>query len=183
MEKVPVSVTLIDNSAIRGREKNFAIVTIALAPVLASWRESLFAYEWLHKDGSLKTPDEQSGSVREKRQAITEQIRKGAPLERPVLGIGILDTVEIGSGRDVLLTLAVHGLSQIEVHIPKSHAEELKPFIKNPGLDPTSPGTRLNYFLYPDRHRASFCIVLCRGHFDAEWHQQHDRSKSKIDGY
>jgi hypothetical protein len=130
MEQTPVSVTLTDNPAIQGRETSFMTVTIELEPILASWKNSLFAHEWLHRDGTLKAPDEQPDKVREKRKVISGLIRKGESLERPVLGMGILDTVEIGAGRDVLLTLASQGLSRIDVHIPKSHLGEFKPFIK-----------------------------------------------------
>ncbi len=126
----PAAPAFIDNPAIAGKT-SFATVTISVAPVIASWRESLFAHEWLHADGSLKQPKEQSDTIREKRSAIEARLAAGEPLERPVLGIGILDTVEIGAGRDTLLTLAARGISQISVHIPRSHMDEFRLFIKN----------------------------------------------------
>jgi hypothetical protein len=122
--------TFIDNPAISSRPASYTTVTVALAPVLASWRESLFAHEWLRPDGSVKPSSEQASPLQEKRAAIEARIKDGAPLERPVLGIGILDTVEIGSGRDTLLTLAAAGISQASVHIPKSHLDEFRLFIK-----------------------------------------------------
>lgn len=122
--------SFIDNPAVAGKS-SFTIVTVALAPIVASWRESLFAHEWLHPDGSLKTVKEQSPAVQEKRQKIEARLKSAEPLERPVLGIGILDTVEIGAGRDTLLTCAAAGLSQISVHIPTSHMDEFRLFIKN----------------------------------------------------
>ena len=121
----------IDNPAIAGRGQNFATVTVALAPVLASWRESLFAHEWLNPNGTLKAPDQQKPEIRDQRLLIDKKIHSGAPLERPVLGIGIMDNIEIGSGRDTLLTLAAAGLNQIPVHIPRSHLDEFRPFIKD----------------------------------------------------
>ncbi len=121
----------IDNPAIAGRAQNFTTVTVDLVPVLASWRESLFAHEWLNQNGTLKNPGEQRDSVRDQRLAIAGKIQSGAPLERPVLGIGIMDNIEIGSGRDTLLTLAAEGLHTISVHIPRSHLDEFRPFIKD----------------------------------------------------
>lgn len=120
----------IDNPAVAGKS-SFTVVTIAIAPIVASWRESLFAHEWLHPDGSLKSAQEQSATVQEKRRSVEEKLKSSQPLERPVLGIGILDTVEIGAGRDILLTCAAAGYSQISVHIPTSHMDEFRLFIKN----------------------------------------------------
>ncbi len=130
MPKAPPAPTFIDNPAIKSREAAYVAVTISVAPVLASWRDSLFAHEWLHPDGSVKKPGEQSELLSIRRAALESRIREGSPLERPVLGIGILDTVEIGSGRDTLLTLAALGMTQIPVHIPRSHLDEFRLFIK-----------------------------------------------------
>ena len=120
-----------DNPAIAGRPQNFTTVTVDLAPVLGSWRESLFAHEWLNRNGSVKKPDEQSAEVRARRESVTQALAGGGTLERPVLGIGILDNVEIGAGRDVLLTLAALGYSQISVHIPRGNLDEFAGFIKD----------------------------------------------------
>ena len=130
MPKAPPAPIFIDNPAIKSREAAYVAVTISVAPVLASWRDSLFAHEWLHPDGSVKKPGEQSELLSIRRAALESRIREGSPLERPVLGIGILDTVEIGSGRDTLLTLAALGMTQIPVHIPRSHLDEFRLFIK-----------------------------------------------------
>ena len=130
MTKAVLSPHYIDNPAVAGKA-SFATVTVSVAPVIASWRESLFAHEWLHSDGTLKTTKEQSPALQEKRKLVEDRLKAGQDIERPVLGIGILDTVEIGAGRDILLTLASAGLSQISVHIPKSHMDEFRLFIKN----------------------------------------------------
>lgn len=121
----------IDNPALGSRQAAYMTVTLSMAPVLASWKESLFAHEWLRPDGTVKPPAEQNDSVREKRQIVEKKLKDGAPLERPVLGIGILDTVEIGAGRDTLLTLAAAGIGQISAHIPRSHYDEFRLFIKS----------------------------------------------------
>lgn len=121
--------SFIDNPAVGGKA-GFITVTVSVGLVIASWRESLFAHEWLREDGSLKSPRDQSPGLQEKRRAIEARLEQGEAFEKPVLGMGILDTVEIGSGRDVLLTLASAGVSQIPVHIPKSHLEEFRLFIK-----------------------------------------------------
>ena len=99
-------------------------------PVLASWTDSLFAHEWLTRDGQPKSIDQLSDAAREKREMAETLFSKGDALERPVLGLGIMDNLEIGAGKDVLITLAAHHIDQVSVHIPTSHIDDFKIFIK-----------------------------------------------------
>lgn len=119
----------IDNPTLRGREDNFITINVKTGPVIASWRESLFAHEWLHKDGSIRSRHDMSDKMRARRQAAEELIQGVSPITRPVLGIGITDTLEIGSGRDILLALAAQGVKVVSVHIPKSHQVDFRMFI------------------------------------------------------
>jgi len=118
-----------DNPAIKGREKNYAEVTVSIPKIVQSWRESLFSYEWMMPDGRIKARDELPEGERPKRDAAEAAIRDGKVLEKPVLGIGLLENVEIGTGRAIVLTLAAHGVKTMPVHIPASHKDEFQPFI------------------------------------------------------
>lgn len=121
----------IDNRAILGREDKFTTVSVAVMAILASWKDSLFAHEWLTKEGRPKSIDQLSDAARAKRAQTDELLAKGSPLERPVLGLGIMDNLEIGAGKDVLMTLAAHNIDQASVHIPKSHIDDFKIFIRS----------------------------------------------------
>lgn len=121
-----------DNSALKGREKAFITVDALVAPVLASWKESLFAHEWLHPDGSIKKPSEMTEKMALRRQGVEDRLGSEQALERPVLGIGILDNIEIGAGRDLFLALAARGIDKIPVHIPQSHLDDFRFFVRNP---------------------------------------------------
>lgn len=121
-----------ENPAIRGREDAFIAVEALVAPVLASWKESLFAHEWLHQDGSIRKPAEMPEPIRIRRKATEESIDQGPLLERPVLGIGIMDNIEIGAGKDLFLTLAARGVQTIPVHIPKSQIKDFRFFVRFP---------------------------------------------------
>ncbi len=125
-----VAVNFITNPAIKGREDKFITLQIAIEPIVKSWRKSLFAHEWIKPDGTLKSAEELSDSNRAKRLRVEDRLRKGEALECPVLGLGVTDDVEIGSGRDILLTLADHKISVIEVHIPKSHERDFHSFLR-----------------------------------------------------
>lgn len=125
-----LGLSLIDHSSLKGREARYAVVHVDTALTLKSWKTSLFSFEWLNPDGSLRALDDLPVHERDKRLKVEKALSGGERLERPVLGIGILDNVEIGAGRDVFLTLAARGFKEIEVHIPVSCQTEFKRFLK-----------------------------------------------------
>jgi hypothetical protein len=129
MNTTSMHISFITNPAIKGREDKFVTLKIAVEPVVKSWKHSLFAHEWVKPDGTLKSPHELSDANRAKRLRVEERLKKGEALECPVLGLGVTDEVEIGSGRDVLLTLADHEVAVIEVHVPKSHSDDFRAFV------------------------------------------------------
>ncbi len=110
-------------------EGKYVTLTVDAGSVLESWKNSLFSFEWLDAAGSIRQPDDMPIREREKRLAVENDLKAGAALDRPILGIGIMDNVEIGSGRAVFLTLAAMGHKTIPVAVPKSCAKDFKPFI------------------------------------------------------
>ncbi len=118
-----------DNPAIRGREANYVCVRVDVPAVLKSWKLSLYSFEWLARDGTIKAAKDLPPAEQPKRLEVEGKIGAGQPLERPVLGIGILENVEIGSGRAVFMTAAALGAKDIPVHIPRSHEKDFKPFL------------------------------------------------------
>ncbi len=125
-----VTASFIDNPAIKGREDKFLCLNVSIASVIDSWKDSLFAHEWVKPDGSLKKPNELNEANRLKRLEIETALHEGRPLFKPVLGLGMMDNVEIGSGKDVLMTLASLAQDSLPVHIPKSHADDFKLFLR-----------------------------------------------------
>ena len=119
----------VDNPVVAGREDRYDTVEIHVDSVLESWRMSLFSYEWVRPDGQIKTLTELPPAEQPKRTAVEESLKNQTPLEKPVLGIGLLENVEIGSGRALFLTLAALGCKTLPVHIPKSNLKEFKGFI------------------------------------------------------
>lgn len=117
------------NPVISGRENKYTTINIKVDAVLESWRMSLFSYEWILPDGRIRAEGELSESERPKRHAVEENIKSKAPLETPILGIGLLENIEIGSGRATFLTLAAHGCKTMPVHVPKSNIKEFAPFL------------------------------------------------------
>ncbi len=110
------------------RGDHYMEITVDTAKIMKSWRESLFSFEWLLPDGRIKTANELSDSERPRREAVETALAQGQPLDKPILGIGMMDNVEIGSGRAVFLTLVAHGAKTIPVHIPRGNEADFKKF-------------------------------------------------------
>ncbi|MCB1532714.1 MAG: hypothetical protein KDJ35_07580 [Alphaproteobacteria bacterium] len=104
-------------------------ITVDVARVLESWRDSIFSFEWLLNDGTIKPERDLPPREKPKRALVEEKLSKNQPLEKPILGIGINDNVEIGVGRAEFLTLAAHGAKTIPVYIPKSNESDFKEFL------------------------------------------------------
>ncbi|MGQ0527354.1 MAG: hypothetical protein ACT4OY_04905 [Alphaproteobacteria bacterium] len=124
-------VTFSDNPAVSAAADpgKYVEIMVSAPKVLESWRLSLFSYEWLDGDGRIKPLEALPAHEQHKRLNAETLIRAGQPLIKPVLGIGILDNVEIGSGRAEFMTLAARGVTPIPVHIPRSNLAEFKPFM------------------------------------------------------
>lgn len=119
----------IDNPAAKARPEAFLEIEIRIDAVLQSWKSSLYSFEWLKADGTIKSLAELEPGEAAKRAAIENAVKQETPLEKPLLGIGVFDNVEIGSGRAQLLTLADMGLKTMPVHIPKSNAKDFQRFL------------------------------------------------------
>jgi hypothetical protein len=103
-------------------------IVVSVPKVLQSWKKSLYSYEWLYADGRIKTLDELSEAEKAKRLRVEDTVRAGQPVNSPVLGIGVLDNIEIGMGRAEFLTLASYGLKTMPVMIPRSAESDFKAF-------------------------------------------------------
>lgn len=118
-----------DNKLVVKDPDKYIEVTIIVEKVLESWRDSILSFEFLNGDGSLRVDRELSPKNQERRGDIELKIREKKPIERPILGIGLMDNIEIGSGRDVFMALAVQGYTTAPVHIRKAQQDEFKKYI------------------------------------------------------
>jgi hypothetical protein len=122
------NITYIENPVLNGNGERYMTLTLDVRKALESWRQSVFSFEWMHPDGRIKTLDELSEGEKPKRVAAEKKYSNKEAFEQPVLGIGIMENIEIGSGRADFLTLAAHGVKTIRVHIPKSNESDFKAF-------------------------------------------------------
>ena len=108
---------------------SFTCVEVDLKQVVESWRESVFSFQWMTSEGAIKAPEALSPDDQDKRMAIEKAVQDGTAIKKPVLGIGLQDHVEIGSGRAELMTLAQLGYKSAPVHIPKSNLDFFEKFL------------------------------------------------------
>jgi hypothetical protein len=120
---------LIDNSGLKDQENKYTLIDVNLEKVIKSWKISLFSFEWLTPEGAVRTPDQLPQKELEKYNSVLENYKNGKELERPILGIGMLENIEIGSRRDILLTLYTQGVKTLSVHVQKSLEEEFKDYL------------------------------------------------------
>ena len=123
------SLTFKDSKSATARPDFYMDVKLDVQKLLKSWQLSVFSFEWIEKDGKIKAYDALKDSDQEKQKAVLEALQNQEPLEKPVLGIGIQDNVEIGSGKAMLCTLAGKGVTTIPAHIPKSNESDFKAFL------------------------------------------------------
>jgi len=122
-------IKFIDNSAALENPNSYILIAVDLNKVITSWKSSLFSFEWLDKAGNIRPPEQLSDDERAKHTTIIQSIANNTPLERPILGIGMLDNIEIGSRRDVLLTSYLCGLKTMDVHVKTVNQNEFAPFL------------------------------------------------------
>lgn len=123
------SIEFVINKTVEARRDSYLDVTVNTAAILKSWKHSLFSHEWLTKDGDIRAKKELPASEQPKRERVELAIGNGESLPKPVLGIGLLENVEIGAAKAEFLTLAAMGRKEIPVHIPKSNQDDFKDFI------------------------------------------------------
>jgi len=116
----------IENPSMKGKEHKYIQITVNLDKVVQSWRESLFSFEWLLPNGSVRSRDELIEKEQIKYDTVLKKLSDNQSLPMPILGIGVMDNVEIGSGRENLLTLYAHNVKSLPVHIPKDDKKEFQ---------------------------------------------------------
>lgn len=122
-------ITFIANPIAAKSTADYADVMIDVKKALKSFQLSMFSFEVMHKDGSLRDLEDLNDKQRSLRRAVFDKILKNEPLTMPVAGVGINDNFELGSGRDVFMALAAKGWTEIPVHVRIGQQQDLEKFI------------------------------------------------------
>lgn len=125
MPKDPV---FTDNPVAVSQPTRYAELVVDATKVLQDWRASLLAHELVDSNGFVKGDEDLTESRLEKRMVIRRKLQSGELLEKPVLGIGMFDNVEVGAGSDVLATLVMEGHTVLPVHVRTSQLGDFAAF-------------------------------------------------------
>lgn len=97
----------------------YEILTLDLTKMIDSWAMSIVAHEWL-TNGSFRPVSDLKKHLQEEWGVALSKIEETQTIERPILGLGILDNIEVGTNR-AILSIADHlNLNTIEVLVPKN---------------------------------------------------------------
>lgn len=120
-----------DNPVAAAQPDRYAEITVDAVKVLQDWRQSLLAHELIDKNGFVKGDEDITETRLEKRERIRLRLSAGQALEKPILGIGIFDNIEIGAGSDILATLVMEGVTTLPVHVRSSQLRDFDAFKVN----------------------------------------------------
>lgn len=100
-----------------------------LTKALPSWRQSLLAHKWLTADGAAKPSETLGAEQKAKYDEYESALQNGVPLPKPIIGIGMVDNIEVGSGAAVVLLMAHKGAGTLPVHIRAAQSKKLMKFM------------------------------------------------------
>jgi len=124
-----VSIDFISRASVKNNQAVYTDINVDVSKILESWKLSVFAHHWLTSDGAIKDVVDLSDKNKERRTAAEQLIADGKPLEKPILGIGIYDNIEIGAGTAELCVATLHNIKTIPVHIRTTNLDDFKPYI------------------------------------------------------
>ncbi len=119
-----------DHEVVQKSPDDYVEITLSPTIILNAWSTSMFAHELLNKDGSVKSQNDLKDATLQKFIDANETIKRGENLPKPIIGVGIMDGVEIGIGREIIAAAAKCNIAQIPVCIRKAQADDVKAMLK-----------------------------------------------------
>lgn len=115
-----------DHEVVQRFPDDYTEITTSPSAILDAWSMSLFAHEILSKDGSIKPESEMTEATLDRYLQAVSSLKKGENLSKPVLGVGIMDGVEIGIGREIIAACITLGVSEITFHVRQGQVDDIK---------------------------------------------------------
>ncbi len=119
-----------DHEVVQKTPETYQEISVSPAHVLTCWRSSMFACEVLDNNGEIKPEDKIAPDTLKRYLECIEMIKRGEETPKPILGYGIMDNIEIGVGREIILAAKTLGLIEIPVHIRKAQANDIQKILK-----------------------------------------------------
>lgn len=122
-------IKFIENPNISGKQDKYITLELSLDKIIKSWRKSLFSFEWILPDGKVRTPNEMTEDIKLKYTYALQFVQENRPIPMPILGIGVMDNVEIGSGREFVLMLYTQKAKILYAHVPINDEKEFTGYL------------------------------------------------------
>ena len=115
-----------DHEIVQKSPDDYVELRVSPRQILKAWSMSLFAHELLGKDGQVKDKADIKDETLQRYVMAEESMKRGEDLAKPIIGIGIMDGIEIGIGREIVAVADVMGVSDIPIHVRKAQADEVR---------------------------------------------------------
>lgn len=120
----------INHEVVNASPDDYVEIMVAPSRLLDAWAQSMFACEMLSKNGDIKPVEEMHEDIREKFLTVKKVIEQGGSVTKPVIGIGLMDNIEIGIGREISVALYAGGVAEMPVHVRKAQAKDVQKLLQ-----------------------------------------------------
>ena len=119
-----------DHEVVQKAPQDYVEITVSPQHILKCWQSSMFACEMLDKKGEIKEQGDMSPDNLKRYLDCLEMIKRSEETPKPILGYGIMDNIEIGVGREIVLAARTLELKEMPVHIRKAQADDIAKILK-----------------------------------------------------
>ena len=119
-----------DHEVVQRAPSDYVEMQMQPEAILKAWSLSMFAHEVLNKDGSIKSDKDMSAVTLEKYLAAKECLKRGEAVSKPIIGVGIMDNIEIGIGREIVAASYDLKINSIPVHMRQGQAKDIRKLLK-----------------------------------------------------
>lgn len=114
-----------DHEVVRRSPADYVEMRLSPSALLKAWSLSMFAHEMLANDGTVKPVDCMNTETLEKLLYAQDAMKKGEAVAKPIIGVGIMDNIEIGIGREIVVAAQTMNIPEIPVHARQAQAREI----------------------------------------------------------
>ena len=118
-------ITWKNNITVASDPGKYVEADVKLMPLLAAWRNSIVASEWI-MNGHPKQPDQLHDIPKEQYARVLSDLETGRPLDKPLLGLGLFDNLEVVTGRAVVYAALTNGFDSLPVQMPAADQKKLE---------------------------------------------------------
>lgn len=119
-----------DHEIVQKSPSDYGEMTVSPAIILQAWSHSMFAHEILDPNGNVKPDDALAEATLDLLLRAQDALKRGEPIAKPVLGVGIMDNVEIGIGREIVAAAYRLEIPSLPVHVRQGQLVDIQTLLK-----------------------------------------------------